>query len=109
MVPRETARQASQCGHGGFHGKPVTSLPHSAVSGSSSVTKWHSSSNPSSLIRGTFTQAGWTFGATEGGVAQVGTGPAYPRGDAGIHGTGTRYRTSGLLPARSEIALPLTS
>src|SRR5689334_19586899 len=82
MAPRDTARQASQCGHGGFHGYPVTSLPHSAVSGSSSVTRWHSSSNPSSEIRGVFTQAGWTFGATEGGAAQVGTGPAYPRAGA---------------------------
>src|SRR5829696_7684846 len=29
-----------QYGHGGFHGQPVTSLPHSAVSGSSSGTMW---------------------------------------------------------------------
>ena len=58
MAPRDTARQASQCGHGGFQGYPVTSRPHSAVSGSSSVTKWHNSSNPSLPIRGVLTQFG---------------------------------------------------
>jgi copper transport protein len=32
--------QTTQNGHGGFHGQPVTSLPHSAVSGSSASTRW---------------------------------------------------------------------
>src|SRR3954466_4079187 len=38
------SRHTTQYGHGGFHGQPVTSLPHSAVSGSSSVTMWQISS-----------------------------------------------------------------
>lgn len=66
MSPRMTAMQASQRGHGGFHGYPVTSLPHSAVSGSCSVTMWQSSSKPPSPMPGTFRHAGWTFGSFVG-------------------------------------------
>ena len=43
-APCRRSRQTTQYGHGGFHGQPVTSLPHSAVSGSSSVTMWQISS-----------------------------------------------------------------
>ena len=42
--PCSRSRQTAQYGHGGFHGQPVTSLPQSAVSGSSSVTMWQISS-----------------------------------------------------------------
>ena len=79
--PRATARHASQCGHGGFHGYPVTSLPHSAVSGSSVVTRWQSSSKPSLLTPGTLRHAGWTLGARVGAAGCVGIGFTLPRAD----------------------------
>ena len=46
----------TQNGQGGFHGQPVTSLPQSAVSGSSASTRWQSSSpgrvpRPRGLVR----------------------------------------------------------
>jgi hypothetical protein len=79
---------ASQRGHGGFHGYPATSRPHSAVSGSSSVTRWQSSSNPSASRRGVFRQSGCTPGVRAGAAPRGWRGAVrYKRADELVRDT----------------------
>ena len=95
----------------GSTGSPVTSLPHSAVSGSSSLTRWQSSSKPSSSRRGTFMQPGATFGARtgEGCAGETGSGIEVRAADELGSDLRRVQNERAMSPRSAAVALPLTS
>src|SRR4029450_4736143 len=88
----------TQNGHGGFHGQPVTSLPHSAVAGGGGSPRGRISSpswvgprglvrslGPAPLTGGAYRRAGgpaWASGAS-GRPGQAGGGGGAARGGGG--------------------------